>query len=139
MTLKERLLQELEQIPDTIDYNCVAWAAEEEQVWWWPDAQNIDYWPPNIVREETLAAFVEAYKTLGYGVCESGVLEPGFLKIAIYVNSSNCPTHVARQLSNGGWTSKLGSYEDIEHSTLAGLEGAEPAYGVVACFMAKQR
>ena len=123
--------------PDTIDYNCVAWAAQEDEVWWWPDAQNIDYWPPNVPREETLAAFIEAYQTLGYEVCDSEVLELGVKKIAIYVNSSNIPTHVARQLQNGAWTSKLGSYEDIEHSTLEVLEGVEPAYGVVACFMAK--
>lgn len=23
--------------PDTIDYNCVAWAAEDQEKWWWPD------------------------------------------------------------------------------------------------------
>ena len=60
-------------------------------------------------------------------------------KIAIYLNSSNSPTHVARQLLDGRWTSKLGSYEDIEHSRLAGLEGLDPAYGAVGCFMAKPR
>ena len=32
-------------------------------------------------------------------------------------------THIARQLPNGRWTSKFGNWEDIEHTTLAALDG----------------
>lgn len=120
--------------PDTIDYNCAAWAAEDNQAWWWPDAQNQHYWPPDVPREETLEAFRRAYQTLGYEVCQNYVLEEGFKKIAIYVNSSQMPTHVARQLPDGKWTSKLGQDEDIEHNNLEGLTG-QPGYGEVACIM----
>ncbi|MBU7581723.1 MAG: hypothetical protein KAF91_02210 [Nostoc sp. TH1S01] len=121
---------------DTIDYNCVAWAAQDNETWWWPDSQYQYYWPPDIPREETLQAFHQAFQILGYEFCESDVLEAGFQKIAIYVNSSNTPTHVARQLPNGKWTSKLGSWEDIEHNNLQGLIG-NPGYGEVACIMKK--
>ncbi|BAZ29430.1 hypothetical protein NIES4074_18760 [Cylindrospermum sp. NIES-4074] len=120
--------------PDTTDYNCVAWAAEDEQNWWWPDAQNEEYWPPDIPREETLKAFQQAFQTLGYELCQDDALESGFQKIAIYANSNKIPTHVARQLPDGKWTSKLGQDEDIEHSNLLGLTG-NPGYGEVACIM----
>ncbi|MCY7407984.1 MAG: hypothetical protein LH631_11575, partial [Alkalinema sp. CAN_BIN05] len=42
------------------------------------------------------------------------------------------PQHVARQLPNGLWTSKLGRLEDIEHE-LDGLSG--DLYGTVQKFM----
>lgn len=122
--------------PDTTDYNCVAWAAEDDETWWWPDAQHEEYWPPGVPREETIEAFQQAFSTLGYEICQDDVLEEGFQKIAIYVNSSKVPTHVARQLPNGQWTSKLGQDEDIEHNNLQGLTG-QPGYGEVACIMKK--
>jgi hypothetical protein len=123
--------------PDTIDYNCVAWAAESQEEWWWPDAMEQEYWPDNVPREETLAAFVEAFSTLGYQVCDNSTREAGFQKIAIYANEQNVPRHVARQLSNGEWTSKIGQYEDIQHRTLDALTGEPPAYGEVVQIMKK--
>ena len=39
--------------PDTIDYNCVAWAAETDEEWWWPDPMEQEYWPDGVPREET--------------------------------------------------------------------------------------
>ncbi|KYC37161.1 hypothetical protein WA1_46890 [Scytonema hofmannii PCC 7110] len=51
------------------------------------------------------------YQTFGYTRCNSFELESGFQKIAIYTKPSGeldgVPTHVARQLPNGRWTSKL--------------------------------
>lgn len=123
---------------DTIDYNCAAWAVEDQESWWWPDALDQHYWPPNVPREETLEAFIEAYRTIGYEVCQESFLEKRFQKIAIYVNFKKVPTHVARQLDNGKWTSKLGQNEDINHNTLEGLSGEFPAYGSAICFMKKR-
>lgn len=121
--------------PDTIDYNCIAWAAEDNERWWWPDSQNIDYWPAGVPREVTINAFTQAYQTIGYEVCDRPNLERGFQKIAIYADSAGKPTHAARQLPNGKWTSKLGQDEDIQHETLEGLTGE--SYGNVACIMRK--
>ena len=42
-------------------------------------------------------------------------------------------THVARQLTNGKWTSKLGRCEDIEHDTPDDV--ADGVYGEVMQFM----
>ncbi|WP_442940975.1 DUF7689 domain-containing protein [Nostoc sp.] len=122
--------------PDTIDYNCVAWAAEDDETWWWPDIQHQFYWPLSIPREETIEAFQQAFETLGYEVCQGDALEKGFQRIAIYTNCNKVPTHVARQLPTGKWTNKLGSLEDIEHNNLQGLTG-NPGYGEVACIMKK--
>ena len=64
--------------PDTIDYNCIAWAAEDNERWWWPDSQNIDYWPAGVPREVTINAFMQAYQTIGYELCDRPNLERGF-------------------------------------------------------------
>lgn len=123
--------------PDSIDYNYVAWAAEDEENWWWPDSENIHYWPPDIPREETLEAFQQAFQTLAYKICQNNAFEEGFQKIAIYADSNKVPKHVARQLANGKWTSKLGQDEDIEHDNLQGLSG-QPGYGKVSCIMKRK-
>ena len=64
-------------------------------------------------------------------------LESGFQKIAIYAEAENVPRHVARQLPNGDWTSKIGQYEDIQHRTLDALTGDAPAYGTIVQLMKK--
>jgi hypothetical protein len=119
--------------PETGAYNCVAWAAGDTGRWWWPDAYHTGYWPIAVPREETLERFVEAFVVLGYTPCDSGDLEPGFDKVAIYATPSLDPKHVARQLPSGRWTSKLGTWEDIEHHTLDGLSGDD--YGTPVRFL----
>jgi hypothetical protein len=114
------------------DYNCLAWAIEETDRWWSPLPEDDYYWPEGVPREASVAAFVKAYETLGFALCESGELEAGVEKLAIYVTADARPQHVARQLPNGLWTSKLGRLEDIEHE-LDGLAGK--LYGTVQCFM----
>jgi hypothetical protein len=115
------------------DYNCIAWAANNNDLWWWPDIQGTKYWPLGIEREETIDAFIKAYEKIGYTVCANGDLESGYDKIAIFVSVRNKPLHAARQLNNGHWTSKLGEWEDIEHFNVQGVEGKH--YGRVAVFM----
>lgn len=119
--------------PATSEYNCIAWAATDTGAWWEPDSMDLCYWPSKIPREFTLDAYIKAYESLGYAVCKGGECEEGFEKIAIYVDANNKPTHAARQLSSGSWTSKLGRSEDIEHAAVEGLCGS--SYGVVAVFM----
>ena len=103
--------------------------------WWWPDSMGSYYWPSSARRDETLDAFKEAFRTLGYYECESDDFEYGYEKVAIFADDSNNPTHAARQLSNGKWTSKCGIAEDIEHD-LIGVAGRE--YGSVACIMKRR-
>jgi hypothetical protein len=116
----------------TITYNCFAWAAEEINHRWDP---NTYYWPKGVPREVTMEAFIQAFQTRGYEVCENPDLQEGYQKIAIYADRLGDPTHAARQLENGVWTSKLGDYEDIKHGSLECLRD----YGTVAKYMRRPR
>lgn len=109
--------------PSTPIYNCIAWAARDETRPWWPDPMDLGYWPSGVPREETLQAFVSAFASLGYQTCSDSTFEPGFEKLAIYASPSGQPTHMARQLGDGTWTSKLGDWEDIAHAALQHLAG----------------
>lgn len=78
---------------------------------------------------------------LGYEVCDLNDvgLDVDFEKVAIYAIESEV-RHMARQLSDGKWTSKLGSQindPDICHDNLEMLEGGR--YGRVACIMRRRR
>ncbi|MGH9690447.1 MAG: DUF7689 domain-containing protein [Candidatus Acidiferrales bacterium] len=115
-------------------YNCLAWAAGEKHRRWDPNAY---YWPPGIPREVTVEAFIAAYGTLGYQICNSGGLEAGVEKIAIYAAFDGSPTHAALQLENGNWTSKLGDFEDIEHYNLECLDGF--LYGRPVVYLSRPR
>jgi len=101
--------------------------------WWWPMGA---YWPEPAPHDETVDSFILAFRILGYSPCDEGTREDGFEKVAIYVDESDTPTHMARQLSSGMWISKCGQLEDIEHETLEALSGFGPReYGVVAGFL----
>jgi len=115
-------------------YNCIAWAAEDTEHWWWPDPQEQQYWPASVPRAETVDAFVQAYGLLGYLHRTDPSLEPGRQKIAIFAKESETPTHASRQLPDGWWTSKLGQQIDIEHE-LSAVEG--PTYGKVTIVLAR--
>lgn len=121
---------------DTVDYNCIAWAAGDTEAWWWPDPLNMYYWPIGVSRAETLEAFIEAFVALGFTPCDAAEYEKSFEKVAIYVDTSGQPTHAARQLSSGLWTSKLGNLQDIEHD-IDGVSGG--LYGSVAVIMKRSR
>jgi len=112
--------------PPTKQYNCIAWAAGKNDKWWWPVR---GYWPGQSRRDETPKAFVEAFARFGYSPCDNDSLESGFEKVAIFVGSNGLVTHMARQLSDGRWTSKLGEGVDIAHA-LEGIAGER--YGNVA-------
>jgi hypothetical protein len=122
--------------PQTSRYNCIAWAAGDDHRWWEPFFAY-GYWPPEATQERTLAAYQAAYETLGYDVADSGVLEASKEKIAIYVDSWGVPTHAARQLADGRWTSKLGQSYDVWHGSPKGVTG--DIYGQVALFMSRNK
>lgn len=124
--------------PPDSRYNCIAWAAGDDSRWWWPGPYITGgyYWPSQVPATETVDSFVQAFELLGYHLTNDGQLESAVEKIAIYADTQGRPKHVARQLSNGKWTSKLGFADDIWHDTEREVEG--PAYGTVAVYMARQ-
>ena len=122
----------------TPQYNCFAWALGEDSLWMDPDPL-FGHWPEDIPSDATVNSFIELFRSAGYELCDDGNLEAGCEKIAIYALNDS-PTHAARQLENGQWTSKLGKYEDIVHSTPDELQGEfDYAYGRVAVFMVRPR
>jgi hypothetical protein len=114
-------------------YNCIAWAAGFDNIWWWPDPSPFAYWPEE-TRECSVEAFVRVFTSMGYEICHSAEHETGFEKVAIY-EKDGVPQHMARQLSNGYWTSKCGGDEDIQH-TLGSLEDSD--YGKVSIIMKRK-
>lgn len=121
--------------PATDSYNCVAWAYEVSNKWMWPTAAEDCYWPPSIADTDELQALMQLFLDMGYVRCVDCQPEDGFTKVAIYMDQEG-PTHVARQLESGWWTSKLGTLEDIEHDTLEILEGG--AYGKAIVFLKRR-
>jgi hypothetical protein len=123
---------------DSADYNCVSWAAGDTTQWWWP----IDgYWPRGVEERRTITSFVDAFRTLGYNICDNRDLEPEWEKVVIYSDRLDRPTHMARQLLCGWWTSKLGRGEDITHK-LVGIEGpgfVNVDYGRVVTVLKRRR
>lgn len=146
MTRQERILLLFPQLtentfqitsPPATRYNCVAWVAGETSHWWWPIGEHPElYWPEKAPREETLEAFKATFAALGYAECPGDELEFGVEKVAIFADVNAVPTHAARQLPSGTWTSKLGKAEDIEHA-LRDLEG--DVYGTVAVILKRPR
>ena len=104
--------------PKTIEYNCIARAAGDIEVWRWPGPFYQYYWPPEIPRAVTISAFINAFELQGYSVCDGTEYESDFEKVALYADSNGKPTPAAKQLHSGKWTSKLGRLEDIEHPNL---------------------
>lgn len=122
--------------PATPSYNCVAWAAGDNTMWWEPLPYGPYYWPLGVPLDGSVASYVRLFESLGYHFCSDGNLERGYEKVAIYQQYDTSFTHVARQTDSGLWTSKLGKEQDIEHGTLDALDG--PKYGQAVKFMQRQ-
>lgn len=124
--------------PPSREYNCIAWAMGEATRGWWPlspGASGDVYWPPGVMRELSRRSFRWAFDARGFRPCDDGSLVAGIEKVALYEKDAK-PTHAARQLVNGRWTSKLGPDEDVEHD-LSDLEGRR--YGRVAAYFERVR
>jgi hypothetical protein len=75
------------------------------------------------------------FRRHGYITTDNRDCEKGFEKVAIYADDEGAQ-HVARQLQDGKWTSKLGDLSDVEHADLMVLEGT---YGKVARILKRRR
>jgi hypothetical protein len=123
--------------PPTSRYNCIAYAAGRDDAWWWPIPGA--YWPPSVRRELTVAAFQEAFASVGYQSCRNGSFRTGWEKVVLYADrQTGSPSHMARQLPSGKWTSKCGQLEDIEHSSLSDLSEGPSGYGEARWFFKRR-
>jgi hypothetical protein len=128
--------------PPTGAYNCIAHAAQDETRWWWPGGPGT-YWPIS-ERAETVDCFIAAYASIGYEICPTQTRSPEaqFERVAIYVDATGKPTHAARQLPDGTWTSKLGPSQDIRHNALEHVEDSDGkglGYGTVAVILRRKK
>lgn len=123
--------------PSSRAYNCVAWSLDDSARWWWPAPMGGYYWPQHLPVLPGMDTFTAPFREEGYAECESADLEPSIEKVAVYGDARGEPTHVARQLSNGWWASKLGVAADIEHAALRAIEGG--FFGKVLLLMARPR
>lgn len=118
----------------TYEYNCLAHAADEDFRWWWPAKEYDTYWPEEAPCEVTREAFVLAYASIGYEVCDDAAYDPSYEKIALFFES-DIPTHAAKQIDAMHWTSKLGAFHDIRHP----LRALEEYYGRALVFLHRKR
>jgi hypothetical protein len=123
--------------PQDSTYNCIAWAASTQHIFWWPDPERLAYWPKGVRRDVTVEAFIDAFATLGFIKCKIDTYEENFEKICLFTDSNGIPTHMARQLKDGTWTSKIGQNHDIQHESLSCLEGG--IYGYAFLYLKKPR
>ena len=109
-------------------YNCVAWAVGSDTEWW----SHLPGYRWTAQRVPEVESLVQLFIDMGYADCDSGDYEEGYEKVAIFAQNGRW-SHATRQLENGQWTSKLGLFEDIEHSTVESLTG--DFYGDIHCTM----
>ena len=121
--------------PHDPKYNCIAYAVGDVNHFWYDANVRGYYWPPGEPSADTLQGWLKVFALHGYRETDNDSLEAPFEKIAIYAGSEG-PEHVARQKASGVWTSKMGKGRDIDHTTLAALEGE--SYGRVVKIMKRR-
>ncbi len=123
--------------PPTDQYNCVAWVARDVGQWWAPGVDGY-HWPL-VSHDDSLANFIELFRSLGFDECIDRSLEPGIEKIAVY-GSGDEFEHVAFQRTDGTWSSKLGELGDIRHDRVDSIVGAGFfEYSMVVTYMRRTR
>lgn len=120
--------------PASGQYNCIAYAAGDTSQPWSDEPE--DYWPPEVARNPSIAGLENLFRWLGFKKCRGSRLETAYQKVALYA-SKGLWTHVALQMSNGRWRSKLGKGVLIEHRTPLSLTG--DLYGNVYLYMRTRR
>jgi hypothetical protein len=128
--------------PWTRDYNCAAWALELQKtnirppIWGWGKPIGGEFWPEGVVARPSVRAYEEVYEKFKYRPCDDGEWVIGTEKLALYAHDPFECLHVARQLINGMWTSKMGECADIEHACPDDVAGGKN--GQVVSYMARQ-
>jgi len=126
-------------LPETQQYNCIAWAAGDQTRWWHPFRRAHCYWPL-ADDSHSMTNYLAAFGTVGYRICEyDPSCETGIEKIALYAwpGADGC-SHAARQLPSGVWTSKCNDMPGVAHLLPSDLEGRQ-GYGRVVAYMSRPR
>ncbi|MBI4648181.1 MAG: hypothetical protein HY738_16760 [Bacteroidia bacterium] len=119
--------------PKTCKYNCLAWAMNDNTKWW--DYEDDYYWVAGIEKNGKLKTFIKLLECFNYKKTNTASYESGYDKIALFSKDKIECTHLAKQLKEEIWTSKLGSSYDVLH-TLKGIENG--IYGDVKIIMKRK-
>lgn len=134
--------------PEDLCYNCVAWSLGINTHWVQPYADNgvqvapWAIWPNQNDRGSGIDIYVKMYRGEGFVKASRGNLEAGFDKVVIYWDKAGQKfTHVARQMENGQWWSKLGRASDVHHLNpdSLGPVGSPAGYGQVWGYMKRAK
>jgi len=91
---------------------------------WFKEVYDLE---PNSL-DHSAAGYAKCFeKYYGFELCDTFDFEEGFIKVVLYEDQNGDFKHVARFLPNGNLTSKMGNYEDIEH-TIDAVCGNEYGY-----------
>lgn len=118
----------------TTQYNCISAAFDDNEKPWWPappqgrSPYSDFYWPEDAQRdtygESFDALLVDKAGAVVFSKDEEPPYAKGYQKLALFESDWGEPTHLARQLPNGQWLSKVGrnglilhSLENMEHGT----------------------
>ena len=119
--------------PETAQYNCVAWALGDSENWWEADEDYL--WLDDIEFSTSLFAVQSLFEKFNFEISDNAIFENDYEKVALFSDDNWTCTHVARQLDNEFWTSKLGVSYDISH-TLDALENG--IYGQVVLILKRK-
>lgn len=107
----------------------------DDTKWWEPDPLGWMYWPAGLPRVLNIPMILKMFESFGFEHCASDTLESDYEKVAIYTDGKLFK-HVARQLPDGQWTSKLGEADDITHNSLSVIAGQ--LYGHASHFLKRR-
>lgn len=123
--------------PASSTYNCIAWALGKDDRWVWPSGHG---------RQVNTADFDALFAFHGYKRITSLNYDKvaGYDKLVLYAKANEFgvpePTHGARQLTDGSWSSKLGKLPLIRHLHPDDIDGGTygEAYAVYTREKAKK-
>lgn len=126
-------------------YNCIAWAMGYTDRWVSTETEAGPWiwWPPKAVKAHTPDALIDAFKVVGFELCEDCMPEEGYSKVVLYKKADAEEwTHASRIVASGIEHSKFGSSWDGEHShdvlckTTSGQESL--SYGIAYAYMKRK-
>jgi hypothetical protein len=105
--------------PETGDYNCLAWALNDNSKWY--ESEDDYCWFDKIDRDNKLSTIQKIFEQIGFNLTRNSEYQVDIERVALFSTDNIDCSHLARQIGKNVWTSKLGSSYDVNH-TLRAIE-----------------